>query len=196
MVTSTLQKTSSILVVLGLAACGDGTASTGAAKDSTTPASTSAAPAKSSATTATSAPTPSATASQAAATPSASASVATSASAAPSVVTTGGTGPAKGPQAGKPWQVVASAEAESGYHCNSEYPNKFRTSGGTNVTYPDPNPKGGCAGNSVVVSIPIVPTAAGPGTVTGTLSYGICDDSKTNCKTLKKEMTLSFTAAP
>lgn len=92
--------------------------------------------------------------------------------------------------------MVASADADPGYHCNSDYPNKFTTSGGTNVTYPDPKPRGSCAGNKVVVSVPIVPTAAGPGTVVGTLSYGICDDSKTSCLMKKKEVTLSFVASP
>ena len=32
-------------------------------------------------------------------------------------------------------------------------------------------------------------------TVTGTLSYGICDDSKTSCLMKKKDVTLSFVAA-
>jgi len=183
------------LVFAGLTACGDGTASSGAAKDSATPASSSST-ARSAAPVASTTTTPSATTSVAAATPSATDSAATKPEPSASAVATTGTGPAKGPTAGKPWQVVASADADAGYHCNAEYPSKFTTTGGTNVTYPDPKPRGSCAGNRVVVSIPIVPTAAGPGTVVGTLAYGICDDSKTNCQTKKKEMTLTFTAAP
>lgn len=104
--------------------------------------------------------------------------------------------PPRGPVAGKPWQLVATAVADPGYQCNSEYPNKFTTTGGTNVTYPDPKPRGACAGNRVSVTIPIVPTAAGPGTVVGTLRYGICDDAKTNCLVRTKAVTLPFTAAP
>lgn len=195
MVKSSLPKILSMCVVsVGLAACGDGTAGTGAAgKDSATPA-TSTTTAKSSA------PASSTTASAAtsAATPAPSATDSAvakpDASAAPSAVASSAPPAGKGPVAGKPWQVVASADADAGYHCNSEYPNKFTTTGGTNVTYPDPKPRGGCAGNRVVVNIPIVPTNPGPGTVVGTLSYGICDDSKTNCQTKKKEMTLTFTA--
>jgi hypothetical protein len=102
----------------------------------------------------------------------------------------------RGPVAGKPWQLVATAEADAGYKCNAEYPNKFTTTGGTNVTYPDPKPRGGCAGKGVAVTIPIVPTAAGPGTVVGTLSYGICDEAKTSCLIRKKNVTLAFNAAP
>lgn len=91
---------------------------------------------------------------------------------------------------------MASAQADAGYHCNEDYPNKFTTTGGTNVTYPDPKPRGACAGDRVVVTIPIVPTAAGPGTVVGTLSYGICDDKKTSCLMKKKDVTLAFDAGP
>lgn len=101
-----------------------------------------------------------------------------------------------GPVAGKPWALVASAVADAGYHCNSDYPNKFTTTGGTNVTYPSSKVPGACAGKGVSVTIPIVPTAAGPGTVVGTLSYGICDEAKTSCLMKKKDVTLAFNAAP
>lgn len=194
MVTSTLKKLgSTALACVLLAACGDGASGT-AAKDSASPGTTTSA-ARSASPVASTSATPSATSSVAAATPSATDSAAPKTEPSASAVASSGPAP-KGPTAGKPWQLVASADADAGYHCNSDYPNMFRTSGGTNVTYPDPKPKGGCAGNRVVVNIPIVPTAAGPGTVVGTLSYGICDDSKTNCQTKKKEVTLTFTAAP
>lgn len=104
--------------------------------------------------------------------------------------------PPRGPVAGKPWQLVASADADAGYHCNADYPNKLTTTGGTNVTYPDPKPRGACVGNRVVVNVPIVPTAAGPGTVVGTLSYGICDDAKTSCLIRKKDVSIAFVAGP
>jgi hypothetical protein len=101
-----------------------------------------------------------------------------------------------GPVVGKPWQVVASVAADPGYKCNEKYRHKFVTSGGTNVTYPTPKPFGSCAGKrAIAVNVPFVPTAAGPGTVSGTLRYGICDDAKTNCRIVKKPMTLAFKAA-
>ena len=92
--------------------------------------------------------------------------------------------------------MVASIAADPGYKCNDAYPHKFVTSGGTHVTYPNPKPTGACSGKrAIAVSVPFVPTAAGPGSVSGTLRYGICDDAKTNCRIVKKAMTLPFTAA-
>ncbi|MEM1033705.1 MAG: hypothetical protein AAGN82_25440 [Myxococcota bacterium] len=100
-----------------------------------------------------------------------------------------------GPTVGQTSTVMASVKAEPGYHCNEAYPHKFVTAGGTNVTYPDPRPKGGCAGKDAIsVAVPYVPTAAGSGSVAGTLRYGICDEGKTNCRVVKKPMTLPFTA--
>jgi len=100
-----------------------------------------------------------------------------------------------GPTVGKTSTVVASAKAEAGYHCNDAYPHKFVTAGGSNVKYPDPKPKGGCAGkDAIAVSVPYIPTAAGAGSVSGTLKYGICDEAKTNCRIVKKQLTLPFTA--
>lgn len=101
----------------------------------------------------------------------------------------------KGPIVGERSQLVASATADAGYKCNDAYPHKFITSGGSNVTYPDPKPKGSCAGKKgIAVSVPFVPTAAGPGSISGELRYGICDEGGTNCVIKKKPVTLSFTA--
>jgi nicotinate-nucleotide--dimethylbenzimidazole phosphoribosyltransferase len=101
----------------------------------------------------------------------------------------------KGPVVGQPSQLTASAAADPGYKCNDAYPHKFITSGGSNVTYPDPKPRGACAGKKgVAVSVPFVPTAAGPGSIAGELRYGICDEGGTNCVVKKKQVTLSFTA--
>lgn len=101
-----------------------------------------------------------------------------------------------GPTVGKTSTVVASVKADPGYKCNDAYPHKFVTAGGTNVKYPDPKPKGGCAGkHAISVAVPYIPTAAGSGSVSGTLKYGICDEAKTNCRVVKKQMTLPFTAA-
>jgi hypothetical protein len=100
-----------------------------------------------------------------------------------------------GPVVGKPWQLSTAVQADPGYKCNDEYPHKFTTSGGTNVSYPDPKPRGACAGKGVAVTIPFIPTAAGPGTIKGTFSYGICDEKKTSCLMKKQEITLPFVAA-
>jgi len=101
-----------------------------------------------------------------------------------------------GPTVGKTSTVVASVKADPGYKCNDAYPHKFVTAGGSNVKYPDPKPKGGCAGkHAISVPVPYIPTAAGSGSVSGTLRYGICDEAKTNCRVVKKQMSLPFTAA-
>jgi hypothetical protein len=100
-----------------------------------------------------------------------------------------------GPVVGKPWQLSTAVQADPGYKCNDEYPHKFTTSGGTNVSYPDPKPRGACAGKGVAVTIPFIPTAAGPGTIKGTFSYGICDEKKTSCLMKKQEISLPFVAA-
>jgi len=101
-----------------------------------------------------------------------------------------------GPVVGKQASVTASAQADPGYHCNEAYPHKFVTKGGSNVSYPVERPKGACAGDTTVaVSVPYIPQAAGPGTVAGTLRYGICDDGGTNCVIKKRPLTLSFTAS-
>lgn len=115
--------------------------------------------------------------------PKASASAAPTAAAAPT-----------GPVVGKPWQLSTAVQADPGYKCNDEYPHKFTTSGGTNVSYPDPKPRGACAGKGVAVTIPFIPTAAGPGTIKGTFSYGICDEKKTSCLMKKQEISLPFVA--
>jgi hypothetical protein len=101
-----------------------------------------------------------------------------------------------GPVVGEQATVVASVKADPGYKCNDAYPHKFVTSGGSNVKYPNPKPKGGCAGkHAISVPVPYIPTAAGSGSVSGTLKYGICDEAKTNCRVVKKQMTLPFTAS-
>lgn len=102
----------------------------------------------------------------------------------------------KGPVVGKQATITASVQAEGGYHCNKEYPHKFVTEGGSNVTYPVARPKGACAGDkAIAVAIPYIPQAAGPGEVAGTMRYGICDDGGTNCMIKKRPMTLKFTAS-
>lgn len=101
----------------------------------------------------------------------------------------------KGPTVGERSQLVASATADAGYKCNDAYPHKFITSGGKNVSYPEARPKGSCAGKKgIAVSVPFVPTAAGSGSISGELRYGICDEAGTNCVIKKKPVTLSFTA--
>jgi len=114
----------------------------------------------------------------------------------PGKPTDSASGKATGPVAGKPWNAVASASAEKGYKCNDAYPHKFIASGGTNVDYPSKKTRGGCSGTKAVsVTIPYIAKAAGPGTVSGTLRYGICDEGKTNCRVIKKPVTLAFNAA-
>jgi hypothetical protein len=130
----------------------------------------------------------------AAAQPGATATVAKAASAAPAETAAPAAAPT-GPVAGKPWQISTAVQADPGYKCNDEYPHKFTTKGGTNVTYPDPKPRGQCAGKGVSVTIPFVPTGAGPGTIVGTFSYGICDEAKTSCLMKKQEVSLPFVAA-
>lgn len=132
---------------------------------------------------------PGATATQAKLAASAAPEAKASASAAPAVAAQ-----PTGPVVGKPWQLSTAVQADPGYKCNDEYPHKFTTSGGTNVSYPDPKPRGACAGKGVAVTIPFIPTAAGPGTIKGTFSYGICDEKKTSCLMKKQEISLPFVA--
>lgn len=98
----------------------------------------------------------------------------------------------QGPVVGETSQVAAAAQADPGYKCNEKYPTKFVTAGGSNVSYPTPKPKGGCSGDSAVVQVPFVPTAAGAGAVAGTLQYSICTAEK--CVIKKKPMSVAFTA--
>jgi hypothetical protein len=91
---------------------------------------------------------------------------------------------------GKEAKVETVLEARGGYHCNDEYPHKFKLAAAPEgVTYPEPIAKNIELGEKKsVLSIPFTPTTAGKKQISGTFYFSVCNDK--TCKIEKKKLAL------
>ncbi len=89
--------------------------------------------------------------------------------------------------------VSAVVVAKGDYKCNAKYPFKFKTGGGSGVTYPIKTVRNKSYSKArTTVSVPFVPTQAGQVTVAGTFYFPVCTEEK--CKFGKQAMSLTVNA--
>jgi hypothetical protein len=94
--------------------------------------------------------------------------------------------------AGGPASVEAVLVANPPYHCNAEYPHKFKLAAAPpGLAYPEPIVKGMLVTPSrSVLKVPVQAQSAGKATVSGTLQFSVCDDER--CLVEKKELSLNL----
>lgn len=94
--------------------------------------------------------------------------------------------------AGGAAQVEAVLVAKAPYHCNAEYPHKFKLNAPpAGLTYPAEVVKGMVVTpERGVLRIPVQAQSAGPATVSGTLSFSVCTDER--CLVEKRDLTLNL----
>jgi hypothetical protein len=94
--------------------------------------------------------------------------------------------------AGAPATVEAVLVAKPPYHCNAEYPHKFKLGAApAGLSYPEATVKGmKVTAERSVLSIPVQAQAAGKATVSGTLSFSVCTDER--CLVEKRELALNL----
>ena len=94
--------------------------------------------------------------------------------------------------AGSPASVEAVLVAKEGYHCNADYPHKFKLAAApAGLTYPQPIVKGmQVTPQRGVLKIPVQAQAAGKAIVSGTLQFSVCNDER--CLIEKKDLSLAL----
>jgi hypothetical protein len=94
--------------------------------------------------------------------------------------------------AGGPASVEAVLVANPPYHCNAEYPHKFKLGAAPpGLAYPEPIAKGmQVTPSRSVLKVPVQAQSAGKATVSGTLQFSVCDDER--CLVEKKELSLNL----
>jgi hypothetical protein len=100
-----------------------------------------------------------------------------------------GQSPAK---AGSPVQLEAVLVAKPPYHCNAEYPHKFKLNAApAGLSYPEETVKGmKVTPERSVLAIPVNAQSAGKPTVSGTLSFSVCTEER--CMVEKRDLTLAL----
>ena len=89
--------------------------------------------------------------------------------------------------------VSAVLVAKGDYKCNDKYPFKFKTGGGSGVTYPVTTVRDKSYSKArTTMAVPFVPTQAGKVTVAGTYYFSVCTEEK--CKFGKQAMSLTVNA--
>lgn len=99
------------------------------------------------------------------------------------------TSPAK---AGAPVQLEAVLVAKPPYHCNEEYPHKFKLSAPpAGLSYPEETVRGmKVAPERSVLAIPVNAQSSGKPTVSGTLSFSVCTEER--CLVEKRELSVAL----
>lgn len=94
--------------------------------------------------------------------------------------------------AGSPATVEAVLVAKAPYHCNAEYPHKFKLAAApAGLSYPEATVKGmQVTAERSVLRIPVVAQSAGKPTVSGTLQFSVCNDER--CLVEKRELSLNL----
>lgn len=93
---------------------------------------------------------------------------------------------------GAPAQLEAVLVAKAPYHCNPDYPHKFKLNAApAGLSYPEELVRGmQVSPERGVLRIPVLAKSAGPATVSGTLSFSVCNDER--CLVEKKELSLAL----
>jgi hypothetical protein len=94
--------------------------------------------------------------------------------------------------AGSPATVEAVLIAKPPYHCNADYPHKFKLGAApAGLTYPESTVKGAkITPERSVLAIPVQPQSPGKATVSGTLQFSVCNDER--CLVEKRELALNL----
>lgn len=94
--------------------------------------------------------------------------------------------------AGSPATVEAVLVAKSGYHCNAEYPHKFKLGAApAGLSYPEATVKGmQVSPERSVLRIPVVAQSPGKATVSGTFQFSVCNDER--CLIEKRDLSLAL----
>jgi hypothetical protein len=94
--------------------------------------------------------------------------------------------------AGSPATVEAVLVAKAPYHCNADYPHKFKLGAApAGLAYPEATVKGmQVTAERSVLRIPVVAQSAGKSTVSGTLHFSVCNDDR--CLVEKRELSLNL----
>lgn len=94
--------------------------------------------------------------------------------------------------AGSTATVEAVLVAKTGYHCNAEYPHKFKLGAApAGLSYPEATVKGmQVTAERSVLRIPVVAQTPGKPTVSGTLQFSVCNDER--CLVEKRELSLNL----
>ncbi|MEY4547516.1 MAG: hypothetical protein RL685_3711 [Pseudomonadota bacterium] len=95
-------------------------------------------------------------------------------------------------QAGAPLQLEAVLVAKPPYHCNAEYPHKFKLSSAPpGLAYPEETVRGAkITPERTVLSIPANAQTSGKPTVAGTLSFSVCTEER--CLVEKRELSVAL----
>lgn len=94
--------------------------------------------------------------------------------------------------AGGPATVEAVLVAKPPYHCNAEYPHKFKLGAApAGLSYPEATVKGAqVTAERSVLRIPVLAQSPGKATVSGTLQFSVCTDER--CLVEKRELMLNL----
>jgi hypothetical protein len=94
--------------------------------------------------------------------------------------------------AGSKSHVEAVLVAKAPYHCNAEYPHKFKLNAApAGLSYPEDVVRGmQITAERGVLRIPIQAQNAGPVTVSGTLSFSVCTEER--CLVEKRDLALNL----
>jgi hypothetical protein len=94
--------------------------------------------------------------------------------------------------AGSPVTVEAVLVAKAPYHCNADYPHKFKLAAApAGLAYPEATVKGmQVTAERSVLRIPVVAQSSGKATVTGTLHFSVCNEDR--CLVEKRELSLNL----
>ncbi len=94
--------------------------------------------------------------------------------------------------AGAPAKVEAVLVAKPPYHCNAEYPHKFKLGPApAGLVYPEGTVKGmAVTAERSVLAIPVQAQSAGVATVSGTLQFSVCTEER--CLVEKRDLSLAL----
>jgi hypothetical protein len=94
--------------------------------------------------------------------------------------------------AGSKSHVEAVLVAKAPYHCNAEYPHKFKLNAApAGLSYPEDTVRGmQVTAERGVLRIPVQAQNAGPATVSGTLSFSVCTEER--CLVEKRDLSLNL----
>jgi len=94
--------------------------------------------------------------------------------------------------AGSAATVEAVLVAKPPYHCNADYPHKFKLAAApSGLTYPETTVKGAkVTAEKSVLPIPVQAQSPGKAKVSGTLSFSVCDEER--CLVEKRELAVDL----
>ena len=94
-------------------------------------------------------------------------------------------------KAGAPVQLEVVLTAKPPYHCNAEYPHKFKLNAAPGLSFPEETVKGmRVTPERSVLAVPVTATSAGKANISGTLSFSVCTEER--CLVEKRDLTLAL----